>query len=73
MIKVKVDVKVMPIEAGWYILIYDPRQTNWENIYKAISSVDKEAPDANFAIIPSHDPDSIRLLKTELPIKVEGE
>jgi len=69
----KIDTKIIPIEAGWYILIYNPRETNSNLIQEALMSIDDNAPDCNFIMIPSYNPDSIRLLKTEIPVKIEKE
>lgn len=71
MIKIKVDVKVMPIEAGTYILIYDPSQTSQDLIIRAITDNGENSPEAVFFLIPSHDPDSIRLLKTKIPVTIK--
>jgi hypothetical protein len=69
MINIKLDAKAMLIEPGWYILVYDPRHTNEKFIREAIELIeeDKNAPETIFVLIPSYDPNSIRLLKTEVP------
>lgn len=68
-LKLKIDTKVMPIEAGWYILVFDPRETNVDEICRAFRRTDDDdnAPDVTFILIASRDPDSIRLLKAEEP------
>ena len=69
----KIDTKVILIEAGWYLLIYNPRETSPDLIQEALMSIDDNSPDCNFIMIPSYNPDSIRLLKTEIPVKIEKE
>lgn len=68
---IRVDAKVIPIEAGTYILIYNPRDTSIERLMQAMISLEETAPECRFVMIPTYDPDSIRLLKTEIPITLE--
>ena len=66
-LEVKIDGKLIPIESGLYILVFNPKYTNQFLIDSLIKDLEKDAPDCKFVILPSLDPNSVRLLKAEIP------